>query len=124
MYKEASKLKLRFTTSVGQLSTEQLWDLNQSQLSVALVAVNKILKKSEDNDLSFLDVDKKVDYLNELRFNILKDVYLSKKEEAERIKNIAETKAYNEKINSLIAEKKEGQLRDMSVEELEKLLRR
>ena len=122
-FKQASKLKLRFQTTVGLLSVEQLWDLSQTQLSNAIKAVKKVLKTTDDDELSFLEDTKVVDIENQLRFDILKDVYLTKKEEVEAIRNAAEVKAHNQKILALIAEKQEGKLRDMSVEELEKLLK-
>ncbi len=121
MYKKASQLKLRFLTSVGLLSVEQLWDLSQSQLSNAIKAVKKVLKKNDDDELSFLEDTKEVDVENQLRFDILKDVYLTKKKEAEDLRDAADIKAHNQKIDSLIAEKQEGKLRDMSIGELEKL---
>ena len=121
MYKTASQLKLRFATSVGPLSVEQLWDLNQTQLSNAIKAVKKVLKKDDDDELSFLEDTKKVDVENQLRFDILKDVYLTKKKEVEELRDAANDKAHNEKIDTLIAEKLEGKLRDMSIEDLEKL---
>lgn len=121
MYKQAAKLKLRFITGVGQLSIEQLWDLSQTQLSNAIKAVKRVLKKNDDDELSFLEDTKEIDVENQLRFDILKDVYLTKKKEAEEIKNAADVKAHNNKIDTLISEKKEGQLRDMSIEDLEKL---
>lgn len=121
MYKKASKLKLRFQTNRGVLSAEQLWDLSFSDLSSAIKAHLKLLKKDNENELSFLgDVD--INPEEELRFNILKDVYITKKEEKELLRNEAETKAHNQKILALIAEKQEGKLRDMSIEELQKLL--
>lgn len=123
MFKQASKLKLRFQTNRGLLSTEQLWDLSQTDLSNAVKAVKKVLKKNDDDELSFLEDTKVVDVENQLRFDILKDVYLTKKKENEELRDAAETKAHNQKILALIAEKKDGQLKEMSVEELEKLLK-
>ena len=123
MYKQASKLGLRILTSKGMLSVEQLWQLSQVDLSNAIKAVKKVLKKTDDDELSFLEDTKVVDVENQLRFDILKDVYLTKKAEAEAIKDAAEIKQHNQKILALIAEKQEGKLRDMSVEELEKLLK-
>lgn len=123
MYKQASKLKLRFQTNRGILSVEQLWDLSQTDLSNAVKAVKKILKKTDDDELSFLEDSKVVDIENQLRFDILKDVYLTKKKEAEELRDAAETKAHNQKILTLIAEKQEGKLKEMSIEELEKLLK-
>lgn len=121
MYKKASQLRLRFLTSVGQLSVEQLWDLSQLQLSNAIKAVKKVLKKNDDDELLFLEDTKKVDVENQLRFDILKDVYLTKKKEADELRNAADIKVHNQKIDSLIAEKQEGKLREMSIEDLEKL---
>lgn len=123
MYKQASKLGLRFQTNRGVLSVEQLWHLSQTDLSNAIKAVKKVLKKNDDDELSFLEDTKVVDVENQLRFDILKDVYLTKKKDSEELRDIAETKAHNQKILALIAEKQEGKLRDMSVEELEKLLK-
>jgi hypothetical protein len=123
MYKQASKLRLRFVTSVGVLSTDQLWDLSQTNISNAIKAVKKVLKKNDDDELSFLEDTKVVDVENQLRFDILKDIYLTKKKEAEELRNIAETKEHNQKILSLIAEKQDSKLKDMSIEDLEKLLK-
>jgi hypothetical protein len=121
MYKQASQFRLRFLTNVGQLSVEQLWDLSQTQLSNAIKSVKKVLKKNDDDELSFLEDTKEVDVENQLRFDILKDVYLTKKKEVEERRNAADIKAHNQKIDSLIAEKQEGKLREMSIEDLEKL---
>jgi hypothetical protein len=121
MYKQASQLRLRFLTNVGQLSVEQLWDLSQAQLTNSIKAVKKVLKKNDDDELSFLEDAKEVDVENQLRFDILKDVYLTKKKEADELRNAADIKAHNQKIDSLIAEKQEGKLREMSIEDLEKL---
>lgn len=122
MYKQASQLRLRFLTPVGQLSTEQLWDLSFSQLVTSIKQAQKVLKKSEtDGELSFLEDNTEVDVENQLRFNILKDVYLTRKKDMEEARNAADVKAHNQKIDALIAEKQEGQLREMSIEDLEKL---
>lgn len=121
MYKTASQLKLRFVTAKGTLSVEQLWDLSQMDLSNAIKAVKRVLKKNDDDDLSFLESSKVVDVENQLRFDILKDVYLTKKKVAEELRDAAEIKAHNQKIDAYIAEKKDGQLKDMTIEQLEAL---
>lgn len=123
MYKQASKLALRFPSNVGNLSVEQLWNLNLTQLSNAIKAVKKVLKKDNDDELSFLEDTKSVDVENQLRFDILKDVYLTKKAEMVELRTTAERKAHNEKILALIAEKKDGELQGKSIEELEAMLK-
>lgn len=123
-FKEASRIKLRFITSKGVLSVEQLWQLSQTELSNCIRSVKKALKKSSDSDdeLSFLDSTVVVDKEMELRFDILKDVYLTKQQEAENKRNEKDIKAHNDKILKLIADKKEAELSNLSVEELEKKL--
>ncbi len=121
MYKQASKLGLRFQTSKGLLSVEQLWHLNQTELSNSIKAVKKVLKKTDDDELSFLEDAKVVDVENQLRFDILKDVYLSKKKESDESRDAAEAKIHNQKIDALIASKKDKKLEEMSIEDLEKL---
>lgn len=121
MYKQASKLKLRIQTSRGLLSAEQLWDLSMTDITNAIRAAKKVLKKDNDDELSFLEDSNKVDVESQLRFDILKDVYLTKKKETDERRDAAETKAFNQKIDMLIAEKKDTQLKEMSIEDLMKL---
>ena len=123
MYKEASKLSLRFTTPKGVLSVEQLWSLNQTDLSNTIKAVKKVLKTTDDDELSFLENTKVVDKENQLRFDILKDIYLTKKAEAEAIKNAADIKEHNQKILTLIAQKQDEELGGKSIDELRSMLK-
>lgn len=123
MFKQASKLKLRFQTNRGVLSVEQLWDLAQTDLANAIKAVKKVLKTGDDDELSFLVSTTVVDVENQLRFDILKDVYLTKKKEAEESRDAAANKVHNQKILALIAEKQEEGLKGKSIEELEALLK-
>lgn len=122
MYKQVSQLKLRFQTPKGVLTVEQLWDLSMTDLSTTIKTMKKILKKTDDDDLGFLEEDSKVDKVMELAFNVLKDVYITKKEAAKAIRNTAEIKAHNQKILTLIADKEEESLKGKSVEELKNML--
>lgn len=125
MYKQATQLKLRFLTKKGVLSVEQLWDLKFVDLADAVKEAKKVLTNSTgDDELSFLDETKKVNTEDQLRFDILKDVYLSKKAENEAKRNALQDKEHNQKIMALIAEKKEDSYRNMSIEELEALLKK
>ena len=103
-YKVASQLGLRFTTDSGVLSVEQLWSLNQTQLSNLVKSIKKVLKKDDDDELSFLSDTKTVDVENQLRFDIAKDIYLTKKKAAEDLKEKADKKAFEQKILGLIEE--------------------
>jgi len=123
MYKQASKLGLRFQTNRGVLSVEQLWSLTLTDLGNAIKAVKKVLVKNDDDELSFLETTKTIDVENQLRFDILKDVYLTKKKESDDLKQAADIKAHNQKILALIAEKQENDLKGKSIDELEALLK-
>lgn len=123
IYKEAAKLKLRFATPKGVLSVEQLWELTQKDLDSCIRSLKKAIKKNDDDDLAFLDNSGVVNSIDQLRFDVLKDVYLTNKRETEETKNALEVKQHNQKIMELIAEKKEQGLKDKSIEELEKLLK-
>lgn len=121
-FQKASKTKLRFLTDRGTLSTEQLWDLPMTALANAIKAVKKVLNKTEDSDVDFLDTTKVVDEENQLRFDILKAIYIAKRDERDAAKAAADNKEHNQKILALIQAKKDDDLKSLSVTELEKLL--
>lgn len=122
IYKQATKLGVRFATSKGLLSVEQLFHLTQTDLANAVKNQKKVLKKNDEDDLAFLDESSKVDAVEQLKFDILKDVYLTKKADAEALRTEREKKENNQKIMQLIQQKKEGELQSKTVEELEAML--
>lgn len=122
-YKEAVFLDVKFNTPKGVLSITQLPQLSLTDLSTSIKAVKKLLNKNEiDDELSFLDSSKVVDKIEQLRFEILKDVYLTIKSKQDDAASAAATRIHNQKILQLIAEKKEGVLQEKSIEELEKMI--
>lgn len=124
MYKQAALLKLRFETSKGNLTAEQLFDLSMSDLSSAIRKVNAQLKKekAEDDELAFLEGVDVAETQNALRFKILKDVYLTKKEARDAAVIDFEKKQRKQRIAEIIAAKKDAALAEKSIEELEKML--
>lgn len=123
MYKQAAKLKLRFLTNKGLVSVEQLFELSMTDIANAIKAVKKILKTTDDDELAFLESTRTVDVENQLRFNILKDVYLTKKEENEAARTAFENKEFNQKILAIIADKEEDSLKGKSIDELKSMIR-
>lgn len=121
-YKLASQIGLRFNTDKGLLSVEQLWNLSQTQLSNLIKQIKKVLKKDDDDELSFLIDTTVVDFESQLRFDIAKDIYLTKKKVAEELRDKADKKAFEQKILSLIAEKQEDSLKDKSIDELQAMI--
>lgn len=127
IYKKAAKKKLRFSTNRGSLPVEQLFDLPKEEIRQLVIKAREEAKKSSgevnDSELSFLDSPAKTKATDaELRFEILKDIYLTKKTAEEKAQKKAEAKANNKKILELIARKQDEALEKKSVKELEKLL--
>lgn len=124
IYKEAAKLKIRIQTSRGPLSPEQLFDLKMSELAKLCKAQNEVVKKSRgdgDEELSFLDgPDTKVSDVEVLKFELLKDVYLDKKHQKEQDAEDVKNKLEIAKLDELIAQKQDEELKGLSVEELMK----
>ena len=126
IYKKASKKKLRFNTNRGVLSVEMLWDLPKEEIRELVIKAREAAKKSSgqvsDAELSFLDAPKAKATDDELRFEILKDIYLTKKNADEKALKKAEIKANNKKVLELIARKQDEALEKKSIKELEKML--
>ena len=123
IYKLGNQLGLRFPTTKGLLSIEQLFTLRQTELANIVKSCKKTLSgTSSDDDLSFLDESKTVNKEDQLRFDIAKDIYLTKKAETDELRTKAERKAFEQKILGLIAEKQEDSLKGKSIEELTAML--
>lgn len=79
LFEKASRLKLRFPSTRGELTAEQLWDLSLtakagSSLNSIAVELHNALRSS--TQISFVDnsVQSEADKLNQLRFDIVKHV--------------------------------------------------
>ena len=127
IFKQASKKKLRFSTSRGVLSVEHLWDLSKDEIRQLVIKAREVVEKSSgeinDSELSFLDSPVKTKATDdELRFEILKDIYLTKKSAEEKAQKKAEVKAHNKKLLEIIARKQDEALEKKSIKDLEKML--
>lgn len=121
MYKEASKQKLRFQTVKGNLTAEQLWDLDLPTLDALAVSLEEQYKNSKGK--SFLDKKATKDKTVKLQFDIVLDILQSKVEEAELLNEVKENKLHNEKIMDLIEQKQDESLKGKSISDLKKLLK-
>lgn len=121
IYKQASMLALRIETSKGSLSVEQLWTLKLTELDQLAVSLKKSMEDSSTK--SFLKATTKVNQLAKLKFDIVLDILNTKKEAQDAASMDAEKKAHNEKILALIAQKEDGKLQEMSIEELKLMLK-
>ena len=114
---KATRLRLRFETSRGNLNVEDLWRLPLAELDKLAIALNKQLKESSEE--SFIKAKSKDNKLLELRFDIVKHIIETLLSEDEEKKKAADKRAKREQLLELIAKKKNQELEGKSLEELE-----
>lgn len=120
MYKEALITGMRVQTPKGNLSTEQLFSLNVTELNDLAVALDEAYEKSKGK--SFLETRTTKDKGIKLQFDIVLDILRTKQELSSEASRIKEAKENNAKILAIIEKKTEGALEEKSISELKKLL--
>lgn len=127
MFERAARAKLRFASSVGDLTTEQLWDLpltakgEKPDLDKITREVHRELK--DRDEVSF--VDEKPDARKielELRFEILKHVIEAKKAEKAAAEKRAENAVRRQKLLEALSAKDAAAIGAMSEEDIKREL--
>lgn len=127
IYKQATQLKVRFATPKGELTIEDLFDLPLSSgvgrpnLNDIAKGLHKRLKDSDDVD--FVDTVKRSDTLDQLKFDLVRDVIAVRVAERDAADIAAARKEEKQKIMALIEKKKDEALSGTSLEELEARLK-
>lgn len=126
MFEKASRMKLRYETSQGRITVEDLWDLpltstiaNKPHLDGIARGLHTQLKNTED--VSFVTKNKNVDESLQLKFDIVKHIIDIKLKENEKKDELRANKEKKQKIQALIERKKEDQLAETSLEDLQKM---
>jgi hypothetical protein len=120
LFEKATRMKLRFSTAKGLISTEDLWDLSLSALDKLAQGFYKTLQAG--SEVSFIGAASSTDEFTRTQFDVVKhiiDVKLVEKTDAE---NAAQRKAQKQEILALIADKKSEALKGKSLDELTALL--
>jgi hypothetical protein len=120
LFERASKLKLRFPTNKGILSTEDLWDLSLESLDVIAKAINKQLKA--DSEESFIGKKSASSSAIELSLEILKHIIAVKLAEKEAKANRAAKAAKVAQLKEIIGKKSLTDLENKSTDDLLKEL--
>lgn len=120
MFDKATRLKLRFQSPKGYVSTEDLWDLSLQHLNTMAKALNKQLKESSEVD--FLLEKSEEDARIKLQFDIVLHIMEVKKDEIKSREEATARKAEREKIKGILAKKQDDALEKLSEEELRKKL--
>ena len=125
MFAFATRKKFRFDTYKGQVTVEDLWDLpltaTNGRPNLDDIAKELYKKMKDENEMSFVkptsQVNKEFNIIK-TKFDIVKYIIDVKLAEAEAAKKAKETKARNQRILGLIAQKEDEALASKSKEEL------
>lgn len=122
MFEQATKMKLRFETSKGPISVEDLWDLplektNGISLDSLAIACNRKLKETSEE--SFVAKRTEGNETDQLRMDILKHIIGYRLEQKEAQQKAAEKRSRRNNIDALIAQKQQKELEGKSLEELQ-----
>lgn len=124
IFEYATRNKLRFQTSKGDLPVEQLWEVplrsregDLFNLNAVAKAANKALKDVSEE--SFVETTKTPEHTRrEVALDVVKYVIDMKLAEEEAAKKRAENKIKKEKLLAILAEKQDGKLSELSEKEL------
>ena len=121
IYKLAAQYKIRFATKKGNLCVEDLFVMSLKDLD----EIYRTLKAEEkDQDVeSLMDTPNTANPVLEIKIEIVKDVYKTRKEEEEAIRNAIEISKKKQRICDILASKKDAELQNKSIEELEAMLK-
>ena len=119
IFELASRMKIRFAYR-GMITVEDLWDLSVQELDRIFQKLNKALKESKEESL--LSPQAKEDSELAIAVAIVRHIVEVKLAEAAVALAAVERRAKKEKILSILADKQDDSLRNMSQEDLTKML--
>ena len=121
-FKNAIKNKFRYPFN-GQISTEDLFDLSLKQLDAVYANLNAELEKTKKSSLladSTEETEKRETLEDKLE--IVKEIFDDKQKENEAKLDAAKEKERRQTIIRIIEEKENDSLKNMSIDDLKKLL--
>ncbi len=124
MFEQAARLKLRFDSPKGLLTTEDLWDLpltsaRSANLNDLAKGLSRELKDTAEED--FVHPAKTNDVLK-LKFDVVKHVIDVRLAENEAVRLSADRREKKDRLLELIARKQDESLAAKSVEELQAMV--
>ena len=128
MFEAASRMKLRFESPKGALSSEDLWDLpltsavgNRANLDAIAIALHKLTRDSADT-VSFVSPSENRDQTELLlKFELVKHVIGVRVRERDELKQAADRREKKQRLLELIAQKENQSLAEKSIDELRAL---
>jgi len=120
----ATRYKLRFATTRGDINVEQLWDVplrsrDDFNLNMVAKAISRALKDATEE--SFVEV-RRTTFLTALETNleIVKHIIEVKLKDEELVRKRADNRIEREKLLAILAEKQTGKLSALTEEEIKK----
>jgi len=124
MFECATRAKIRFASTKGELSVEQLWDVplrskDDFNLNTVAKAASKALKDATEE--SFVETARTAMHVKlETTLEVVKHIIEVRLYEEENAKKRSENKLEREKLLGILAEKQAGKLSALSENELKK----
>lgn len=124
MFEYAVRNKLRFQSTRGELSVEQLWDVplrsrDDFNLDQVAKTANKAFKAITEE--SFVEQAKTAEHTRrEMALDVVKHVIQTKLDEEAAAAKRAENRVEKQKLLDILAEKQAGKLSELSERELQK----
>jgi hypothetical protein len=127
MFEKATKMKLRFDSPLGRLTTEDLWDLPLLAPKKGAANLDDLAKgfarELRDNNVeSFVLKRESPSEEVQLKFEIVKHIIKVRLAEQEAAENIVKARRKKDQILAIIAEKETEDLKGKGVDELRALL--
>lgn len=125
LFLTAARSKFRFSSGVGILSAEDLWDLPLSGRSANLDNIARALHKElkdADSDISFVKPAVKTTVELQAKFDIVKYVIDTKMAERDTRAAAEEKAATKQKLLAKLAEKQDKDLDNKSAEEIQAMI--
>jgi hypothetical protein len=125
IFEKASRVKLRFASSRGLLSVEDLWDLPlqaagpRDSLDRIAIDLNETLSKSS---VSFVDAKSEVGVADALRFEIVKHIIGVKIAERDNAANERAKAMKKQQLLALLEKKQNEKLEGASEDEIRTML--
>lgn len=116
LFEHATRLKVRFSSTKGNLTVEDLWDLTPESLDTIFRVLNKAKKTDEGESL--LHQRSKANVLLDLKIELVKYIVLVKLQEAEARKNARLKADQKKELLGILAEKQNEELRSLPKEKI------
>jgi hypothetical protein len=119
LFEKASRMKLRFDYN-GRLTVEDLWDVPLTALDKMYKYVYKQLQ--ENSEVSLLETKNELDIHLFVTSELIKHIVQVRLNEKKKAEELQERREKKQKLLEIIADKQDESLKNMSVEDLTKMV--